>query len=404
MNQISGMLKSGLLCLALAFLFSCQSKNEEMTFAEDVAFMQEHTNAFVLQNQEGARILLVPEYQGRVMTSATGGENDFSFGWINYDLVSKGEFTPHISPFGGEDRFWLGPEGGQFSIFFAEGASFDLQDWYTPAAIDTVTYDIINKTATSARFGKSVEVSNYAGFTFQMAVDREIKLLDKQQISELLEIDIPATVNQVGYYSHNIITNQGKEPWQKESGLLSIWILGMYKPSSSATIIIPYLGEQSGLEVNDEYFGSISDDRLIIADAIYLKADGQSRGKLGLPYQHAPEVLGSYDAANQVLTVVTYAKPDTTSDYVNSLWKIQDEPYAGDVVNAYNDGPPTPGSDQLGPFYELETSSPALALQPGESASHIHRTFHFQGDPELLDDIARQVLGVGVVRNEYLFR
>jgi hypothetical protein len=28
--------------------------------------------------------------------------------------------VPHINVFGGEDRFWLGPEGGQFSIFFAK--------------------------------------------------------------------------------------------------------------------------------------------------------------------------------------------------------------------------------------------------------------------------------------------
>lgn len=219
----------------------------------------------------------------------------------------------------------------------------------------------------------------------------------------MLNTEIPASVSQVGYLSDNKITNSGDQAWQKESGLLSIWILGMYKPSPATTMIIPYLGEKSALNVNDEYFGRISAERLIVTDALYFKADGQSRGKLGLPYANAPEILGSYDAANQVLTIVTYDKPDTAAAYVNSLWKIQEEPFAGDVINAYNDGPPTPGADQLGPFYELETSSPALALNPGESASHIHRTFHFQGSEESLDQLSRKLLGVGLIGNPHLF-
>ena len=44
--------------------------------------------------------------------------------------------------------------------------------------------------------------------------------------------------------------------------------------------------------------------------------------------------------------------------------------------------PGTPGAPPLGPFYELETSSPALALAPGESAEHVHRTLHFLGAQE----------------------
>lgn len=37
------------------------------------------------------------------------------------------------------------------------------------------------------------------------------------------------------------------------------------------------------------------------------------------------------------------------------------------------------GLDPLGPFYELETSSPAAALNPGESLRHIQRTIHIKG-------------------------
>ena len=78
------------------------------------------------------------------------------------------------------------------------------------------------------------------------------------------------------------------------------------------------------------------------------------------------------------------------------MWEIQKEPYGGDVVNSYNDGPPAPGAKPLGPFYELETSSPAVALARGESLSHTHRTFHFRGEGKVLDSLARRLLGVGL--------
>ena len=81
---------------------------------------------------------------------------------------------------------------------------------------------------------------------------------------------------------------------------------------------------------------------------------------------------------------------------MNSLWEQQREPYRGDANNSYNDGAPTPGAKPLGPFYELESSSPAAALAPGESAEHVHRTLHFVGAPEDLDAIARASLGVGI--------
>ena len=41
----------------------------------------------------------------------------------------------HFNNYGGEERFWLGPEGGQFSLWFAPGAKQDLDHWLTPPAL-----------------------------------------------------------------------------------------------------------------------------------------------------------------------------------------------------------------------------------------------------------------------------
>ena len=174
----------------------------------------------------------------------------------------------------------------------------------------------------------------------------------------------------------------------------------MFNPSPATTIALPYTpGPESafGPIVNDGYFGKVPADRLIVREpVIFFRGDGQYRSKIGLSPRRALPVAGSYDASGHVLTLVQYTRPADALNYVNSMWEIQREPYKGDVINSYNDGPPAPGKAPLGPFYELETSSPALSLAPGERYTHVHRTFHFVGPDAELDRIARATLKVSV--------
>lgn len=114
-------------------------------------------------------------------------------------------------------------------------------------------------------------------------------------------------------------------------------------------------------------------------------------------------MLGSYDAGQKVLTLVQFTQPAGVTDYVNSLWKLQEHPYGGDAANSYNDGPPSPGAKPLGPFYELESSSPAAALAPGASLAHVHRTIHLTGPESALNAVAQQVLGVSLVDIQHAF-
>ncbi len=81
---------------------------------------------------------------------------------------------------------------------------------------------------------------------------------------------------------------------------------------------------------------------------------------------------------------------------MNSMWELQEEPYRGDVVNSYNDGPSLPDAKPLEPFYELESSSPAAKLGVGGTMTHIHRTIHLTGEEAALDPIARKILGVSI--------
>jgi hypothetical protein len=172
----------------------------------------------------------------------------------------------------------------------------------------------------------------------------------------------------------------------------------MFSPSPETTVVIPFnAGDEAvlGSKVNDEYFGKVPADRLVVKDdVLFYKGDGKQRGKIGLSAKRAKPIFGSYDATNNVLTIVQYTKPRGATNYVNSMWKMQEDPYNGDVVNSYNDGPLEGGQKQLGPFYELETSSPALELGPNESGLHIHRVFHLVGPEDKLGKIAQATLGV----------
>jgi hypothetical protein len=105
----------------IAAIWSLNYRINAATFGDDTAFLEKHGGIIVLSDKQGmAKVAVSPAWEGRVMTSTAGDDDGISFGWINRDLIASGKILPHINTFGGEDRFWLGPEGGQFSVFFAK--------------------------------------------------------------------------------------------------------------------------------------------------------------------------------------------------------------------------------------------------------------------------------------------
>jgi hypothetical protein len=391
------------LCLAAAILLipGVSPTITTTSFGDDLAFLGKHTEVITLSDAAGkAQVLLAPAWQGRVLTSTSEGLNGPSYGWINRELISSGKFVKHINVFGGEDRFWMGPEGGQYSIFFSKGVKFDLDHWFTPAPIDTEAYPVVTKTKDSALFRHAFTLTNYSGTVFNVQADRTVRLLTPAQAWTAIKTTGGASMRMVAFESVNRVTNKGQQAWTPSTGLLSIWILGMFNPSPSTTIVVPIKpgpAAQLGKAVNADYFGAVPADRLVVKEkAVFFSGDGRYRSKIGVSPKRVVPVMGSYDAASNVLTLVQFTLPPAPHGYVNSMWEIQKEPFAGDVANSYNDGPPSPGAKPLGPFYELESSSPAGALAPGQSMEHVHRTMHFTGARAELDAIARSTLGVGL--------
>lgn len=377
-------------------------------FDDDVDFLKKYSPVIVLQDPAGeSRIAVMPGLQARVMTSTAGAPDNRSYGWINRSFFEAGDTSIHMNAFGGEERIWLGPEGGQFSIFFPPDSAFTFENWRTPRLIDLDAWDIVAQADQTASFTKSASLTNYSGTVFNIRLNREIKVLGRADAFRQLSIQSDSSIACVAYQTINHLENSGTTPWKKETGLLSIWLLGMFNPSPEVTMVIPFVPgpvPTLGPIVNDEYFGKVPPDRLKVSDSVmFFRGDGEYRSKIGLTPMRAREFMGSYDGSSQTLTIVQYTKGEPGDAYVNSKWEIQRDPYSGDVVNAYNDGPPSPGAKPMGPFYELESSSPARELTPGESLRHVQTTFHFQGELQGLDTIAVNVLGVTIGEIESAF-
>ena len=363
-------------------------------YKSDKVFAAKHISVIELK-KDNARVLLSPDLQGRVLTSSANGEEGYSFGWLNYDLISAGQYLLHCNNFGGEDRYWLGPEGGQLSLFFKNGTDFDFENWQAPSLIDTDAWNLVSHDETHSIFENSAVLENYKGTKFNLKLNRKVSLLDKEEVYNNLflmdffdkyEKDSIDKLDIVAFVSENEITNENKFEWNRETGMLSIWILGQFIPSEANKIIIPYIKSDKD-EINDSYYGKIDKDRLCInPHTVEFKGDGKKRGKIGIPPSMTRPIIMSLDEKNQTLTVVTFSFDKTKKDYINSMWEHQAEPFKGDVVNSYNDGPLEDGSI-MGPFYEIETSSAATNLKPGETSKHVHSTYHFKGNLETLNNL-----------------
>ena len=405
-------IKNQILLVMITVLIGCTSNgsktqnslNKELqkgTYGYDVNFFKKNNIETVELNDSltGASVLIVPDYQGRVMTSSTNGLQGMSHGWINYKFIEAGQKNNQFNPFGGEERLWLGPEGGPFSIYFKPGAEQVFANWLVPKEIDTELFEVTAKTDKSVSFKKDFVLTNASGTQMSTGIERTIKLLNREEIESSIGLKLNQGVSTVVYETVNSLSNLGSSEWTEKTGALSVWMLSMFNPSTEGVVFIPFKTDSTrnlGTIVNDEYFGKVPAERLLVKDGIlFFKVDGKYRSKIGITPNRALPFAGGYDPVNKVLTLLWYDSPIQPSKYVNSKWGEQTDPFSGDVVNSYNDGPVDDGSI-MGPFYEIESSSPAAFLKPGEKITHTQRIYHFKGDEALLSEITEKLFNISI--------
>lgn len=393
------------LSLSVTFILSCSENNTsnpgdnaaEMQgkFAYDKDFLQKHDSSLVELKSGNAAVLVSATYQAKVFTSTAEGPEGKSFGWINYKAFGSA-LDAHMNAYGGENRFWLGPEGGKYSLYFAKGDSMIFDKWKTPAPIDSEKWTIDKQDEKSVTLKKDMNITNYMGTPLNMNVTRTVTIQDKNEIEQTLYAAIGDKLKFVGYSTENVLKNTGNAEWTERTGMPCIWILDMFNPSDSTAIVIPHKSAgDTGKVATTNYFGEIPADRIKFGNnVLFFRADGRARGKLGILPKYAVPYAGSYDAQNNVLTI-TYFTVDNGAKYLNQEWSTSKPVFSGDAMNAYNDGP-LADSSQMGPFYELESVSPAAALKPGEEIRHVHNVYHFTGDKDELSTLAKKVLRVSL--------
>jgi hypothetical protein len=399
-----------IVCFLFITVISCSESKEEQkpvdgprgSYAYDKNFLLEHDGQIVELKNGSSSILVSPTFQAKVFTSTADGNEGKSFGWINYKAFG-GTIDPHMNAYGGENRLWLGPEGGRYSLYFKKGDSMVFNYWKTPAPIDTESWQVDKQDDRSVTLKKDISLTNYTGSSLKMNVTREITIHDKGEIEKDLSVALGDSVKYVGYTTNNTLKNTGDAAWTEQTGMPCIWILDMFNPSDSTVIVIPYKPASQGANVaTTDYFGEIPADRIKFSNnVLFFKADGKKRGKLGIAPQSALPFAGSYDAQNNVLTITSFSV-DNNAKYLNQEWNTVKPPFSGDAMNAYNDGPLTDGT-QMGPFYEIESVSPAAALKPSDEIKHVHSVYHFTGSKEQLNAIAQKVLGASIENIQQAF-
>ena len=361
-------------------------------YREDLAFLRSHDPDLVVLERGGASVATSAKYQGKVFTSSATGEE--SFGYLDYDVFEAETPGDHINGYGGENRLWIGPEGGPLSVFFDGGVAYTPEDWYVPAAIDREPWDLVRADSVSVVFAKAGQASSRAGTDFDFRLDREVRLLPASDAlpARAASPEAPSggyadDLRRVAYRTTNRLTNAGAAAWTRETGTICLWALDMLPASDSAVVVYP-LADGTGAGDVRPYFGEMTAaHRRVVDGALFFRGDGTFRAKVGLSPKHATGRGGSIDLVAGTLTVIEY-DVDPEAAYLGMEWAELADPYDGDATTTYND--PGPGT-----FYEIESIGEAAFLAPGESTTHTHDVYHFTGPTPALLAAAERLLGVG---------
>ena len=397
-----------LLMVLSIMIVSCSGNKKEKkmedyakgTFGYDLNYLSQKDDSLIVLSGDGgnSQIIVSAKYQAKVFTSTAAGLDGTSMGFVNYKFFDAGKVDEHMNGFGGENRFWLGPEGGKYSVFFKPDSTQVYDNWHTPQPFDIEPWQVTLVNKGNVSFKKEMEVTNYLGKVLKLQVDRSIALIERPEIESGLSIRLNPNVKAVGYTTDNSIVNLNDFEWTKETGTICIWMLDMFNPAPHAVTFIPYNNgseAELGKTLTSNYFGDIPADRMKVTDSmIYLKTDGAYRSKLGLNAKRTKAIAGNYDPDSNRLTVITF-NVDKDSTYLSQEWNPDKDPLTGDAMNAYNDGPLADGSI-MGPFLELESVSRAAFLKPMKTLSHKHTVYHFIGKEADLNPITEKLFGISI--------
>jgi len=330
------------------------------------------------------------------MGTTCWGDRGEILGWVNVDAIQRGMVDPVFNNFGGEERFWFAPEGGQFGLCKGKYIASP-EHYHVPDAFNTQPFKVLSKNESSITMHSCMRVTNASGTRFQMGVTRRVRILDACPYT----LGFGKEVNVIGFETDNTSCNTSTRGCLRNKGALAMFCLTQFPTHHRLVAIVPFRkGTVSNLgpRVRDDYFPHICLGGRLPAKAWRLlpnvglfKVDGSVKGKIGVARQRAIPRLGSWDLDRNELIIMDFDfYPEL--EYAASYWYQQENPYEGDVCSLSYEGPGADGN--TGQSYELESLSPALFLKPGQSFGHRNRVYHLFGPTEALDGICNKFLGV----------
>jgi len=375
-----------------------------------------------LTTQDGnGRVDILPAAQARIMGLTTQGAEGRNIVWLDRGLLRRfadGEREQHINAIGGLWRFWVHPEGGPNAVFFPENlpvAEQEFEQWQTPAGIDSIPFSVVPNSVTSnqASFASRVQIVNTKGTRFDVQLGRTVTVLERDAIEEILGVQLPDTVTASAFKTIDVLTNMGPK-MNKEDGLLSIWGLSQFPTSENTFNGIPILEgpeNELGRRVSTyPSFGALGPDQLVTIKGTDIvtgkdvsvhvfKGHGQQRRKMGVTPARALQVAANWSADTGIFNLLKYNKPRAGVGHINSDWGPQENPFDGDEVNSFNDGPGDKGEPPVGrdsPFTEFEASSEARELNTGESVSLPAISITLEGPAEAINPAAKRNIFVNL--------
>ncbi|MCM2681261.1 DUF6786 family protein [Echinimonas agarilytica] len=370
---------------------------QAVTFNDDVELLKQKHQPIILTNGN-SRLAVLAEYQGRAMVSSMAGDSGQSIGWMDRQLLQQDLSNVQNLNVGGVSRLWYGPEKGPYALFFKPGKEQVVETIHYPDAMTHIAFDVVKQSSQQVEFNKTIQLTNHMGTDFTFDVNRRIELFDREQLVESLGVPIPLALDAVGFSAKTQLTNASTKTLSRDKGLVAIWELGCFYPN--ATVAIPM---EPPLAEITSYFTPLKHSHTRVkGNTVFYKADASYLNKIGIRPAQTKPIMGSYNAELNMLTVVKFQfKPPADGTYVNSEWVDDVDPYAGDVTNIFNHGIQQDG--KAGPFYEMETSSHASELSPGQSTEHYHNTYHFSGNKKQLSRVSEALLGVTLQQLQQAF-
>ena len=384
--------------LSVLFFISCENKKNSNDYSNTLSKLKERTSVVELFENEGpSRLIVCPELQGKIICSSYNGSKGQKNGWVAEAFYNSKKFD--IKNIGGEDRLWIGPLGSQFSFYYQQIVPLSENNWKIPQDLSSGIFHVNSKTNSKISMHRSIQLTNFIGTKFKLKIERNLNILDKVEIENELSISLKPSIKYVAFESENKLTNDGQIPHLKETGLVSLWSAGMFQGTDDTFVIVPLEGNISKDSIYAS-MGKLTEERYRIEeDVLLFKTDGKYRSKIGVPSKFAPARYGCYSKSMNRLTLIEYTF-NSTGKYSKTGPEFQKEPFIGEAIPVYNNGPMDLRMSKKSSFYELESLSSMEELKPGESINHSHKVYHFSADFKELQSLSKVLLGFDLIKLE----